>query len=155
SLPCEVRIVTEARFALTPEIQKTIAAFIRAGAFPEVAAQAAGVPLEVFAAWLDRGRREGARPPYSSFYHAVQQAQAQARVAAERVAFKEKPMDWLKSGPGRDSAEVPGWAAPARPGRRDSAARDALAGPEVQELIAAMLQVLAPYPEARAALVQA
>jgi hypothetical protein len=59
-----------AKVKLTPEIQRSICAFIRKGAFPHVACEAAGVPEEVFLSWLEWGSpRPGkrARKPYSLF----------------------------------------------------------------------------------------
>ena len=43
------------RIQLTPPIVKQIVAGIRAGAYPHVAAEAAGVPAATFADWLQRG----------------------------------------------------------------------------------------------------
>ena len=46
---------------LTPELQGRIVAFVRAGGYPHVAAEAAGVPRHVFERWLKRGGRRKAR----------------------------------------------------------------------------------------------
>ena len=49
-------------------VQRTIAAYVRAGAYPAVAAEAAGVPAAVFRAWMERGARpsgQGRLPRFS------------------------------------------------------------------------------------------
>ena len=43
-------------------VQRTIAAYVRAGAYPAVAAEAAGVPATVFRAWMERGQAVGPGP---------------------------------------------------------------------------------------------
>ena len=90
--------------APTPELQQQICAFIRAGGFPRVAAEAAGVRATDFARWLRRGRRKQAPAVYRAFADAVAQAMAQARLAAELQVFEKRPLDWLKCGPGKESA---------------------------------------------------
>ena len=112
----------------TPEIEKMILAYVRAGGFTHVAAEAAGVPRDLFDAWMRKG--EGKRPPkvYRLFAVAVRQAEAQARLGAEVAALKDKPMDWLKAGPGKETAARPGWSALAKPRRRRQA-DDAADGP--------------------------
>ena len=39
----------------------------------------------------------------------------QARLHAELTALTDKPLDWLKAGPGKDSADNPGWTNPGKP----------------------------------------
>lgn len=143
--------MANARPRLTAEIEKAIIAYARAGGFPEVAAEAAGVPREVFADWLARGDnpRGGAR--YRAFARAVRQAVAQARLGAEVSARQDKPLDWLRSGPGRETPTRIGWTGTVRP-RGAEAAAPLLADPQVQALLRSLLQALAAYPEARAAL---
>lgn len=140
---------------LTPEIQQHIVAFLRAGGFPEVAAEAAGVPRAVFESWLSRGEAEGARPPYRGFAIAVRQAMAQARLGAEVEARNARPLDWLRSGPGRDQPRRPGWSGPAKAGSSGEAGPPTLRHPEIQALLATILEALEPFPEARAAVVRA
>src|SRR5262249_15429710 len=75
------------------------------------AAQAAGVSPEVFEAHLARG---------GGFARAVRQAEAQARSAAEVAVHTDRPLDSLNCGPGRETADRPGWAGPAKAaGARD------------------------------------
>ena len=58
-------------------VQRTIAAYVRAGAYPAVAAEAAGVPAAVFRSWMERGAKRGARAAYRAFRAAVIEASAQ------------------------------------------------------------------------------
>ena len=136
---------------LTPELQGRIVAFVRAGGYPHVAAEAAGVPRRVFDRWLKRGGRRKARQPYRGFAAAVREAAAQARLRAEVAVFDKRPLDWLKCGPGKEAPRRPGWSAapkaqPATP--RD--AGDVLALRAVQELFAELLKCLEAQPALRA-----
>jgi hypothetical protein len=136
-------------------LEAKITAYIRAGGFAHVAAGAAGVTRELFEEWMHRGEHAKEGDPCLHFRLAVLQAQAQVRLGAEVKALQEKPMDWLKSGPGRDTSEAPGWTAPARAQHgRDDGAADLFRHPELQTLFATLLDVLAPFPEARAAVAQ-
>jgi hypothetical protein len=131
---------------LTPEVQNDIVAFLRAGGFPEVAAEAAGVPAAQFANWMHRGRNPGEPRRYREFVAAVTQALAQARLTAEVAALKAKPLEWLKAGPGRE-----GWGRDAAPPARPPG----LEHPEIRELLARLLAALEPFPEAREAVARA
>jgi len=139
----------------TPELQQLIVAYIRAGGFAHVGAEAAGVSHERFASWLSRGARPRGRKEYRLFRDAIRQAQAQSRLAAEIAVFKGRPLDWLKCGPGKDAPGNPGWstAAKAQPTATETRPHS-LADPIIQELIHTMLQHLTSFPEARAALGQ-
>ncbi len=140
----------------TLKIERTITSYIRAGGFAHVAAEAAGIPLAVFQDWLKCGEAPEATGRIRDFFIAVRQAEAQVRLGAEIQALKEKPMDWLKSGPGRETADRPGWTAPARPkSRAEEAPFDALQHPELQKMFAALMDVLAPFPDARKAVTEA
>lgn len=140
------------RYHLTPALQAEIVSFIRAGGYPHVAAEAAGLPRHVFARWLRRGRR-GDTPAFRDFERAVREAAAQARLDAEANVRKGKPLDWLKAGPGKDSADNPGWTNPGKPPTSPAG------GADMESLRAQMLHLLGrcaeklqDYPEARAAL---
>jgi hypothetical protein len=139
------------RYPLTPEVERAILAYIRAGGFPHVAAEAAGIPRAVFERWLRKGRGPRARDRYRAFHAAVQQAQAQARLGAEVAALNDKPLDWLRSGPGRETPDSTGWTGSVRPGPAQTGSASALSQPEVQALLAVLLKLLEPYPQARAA----
>lgn len=143
--------MARSRQRLTVELQQTIAAYIRAGGFAHVAAAAAGVSGPLLDRWLRRGGQPRAPRRYRDFQQAIVQATAQARIRAEAAIFKNRPLDWLRSGPGRESAGNPGWTAsaraapPARPGSTNP-----LLQREYQDMLATVLQLLAPYPEIRA-----
>jgi len=92
---------------LTGEIIEAIADGVRRGAFPYIAAQAAGVPKSTFYDWLSRG--ETGRKPFSELLDKVQTATADARANAEARVFEEKPLEWLRLGPGRTQPGSPGW----------------------------------------------
>lgn len=131
---------------LTPEIQNSITAFLRAGGFPEVAAAAAGVPAAQFARWMYAGTQPGAKKRYREFAAAVGEALGQARLKAEVAIHENKPLDWLKAGPGRAD-----WGSKARP----PAGPPALEHPAFQALLSGLLAALEPFPEAREAAAQA
>jgi hypothetical protein len=137
---------------LTAKLQRTICAFIRAGVFAHVAAEAAGVPAELFADWLAKGKGPGAREPYRSFAGVVAQARAQAQASAEMSVLHKAPATWLRNGPGREIAGRPGWTTTARAvPQQDQRSLNLLLDPGMQRLLTALLRVLEPYPEARAA----
>ncbi len=142
-------------FQLTPDIEHKILSFIRGGGFPEVASEAAGIPHEVFNRWRRRGERRGAEPRFRAFALAVRQAIAQARLRAEVEVYKDRPLDWLRSGPGREMGDRPGWTGNARARTGKTGAEvDVLAMPELRELILRFLEAVEPHPEAHAALAE-
>jgi hypothetical protein len=144
-----------ARYRLTAALQKEIVAFIRAGGYPHVAAEAAGLPREVFARWMERGRRRGAPAIYRAFARAVREAEAQARLDAEVNVRKAKPLDWLKAGPGKENAERPGWtnASKSRAAAEGSSKLDGQRiWSDILNLFGRCAEQLAAYPDARAAL---
>ena len=92
---------------LTPDVEQQIVAYIRSGAFDWVAAQAAGIGRTTFYRWMQAG--ENGEGPYDSFYAAVREARAVARVAAEMEVRNNNPLAWLRYGPGRARPGEPGW----------------------------------------------
>ena len=77
-------------------------------------------------------------------------------MAAEVKALAKDPLAWLKSGPGRDSLDAPGWTNPAKDqGADDPESVNLLLRQETQSLVAMLLQVLQPFPEVRAAVADA
>ncbi len=146
------------RHTLTSQIQNEICAFITAGGFPQIAAEAAGVPREVFKNWLEWGKKSGKGPykKYRLFVEAVLQAVAQSRLTAEIKAHDDEPLRWLQQGPGKETSDSPGWSTPVKPSvNHTNNTINLLLHPEMQSLFAAILQVLAPYPEARRAVSEA
>ena len=134
---------------LTPAVIQDIASFIRAGGFPHVAAEAAGIPQALFARWMETGRRDGVRKRYRDLRKAVLQAQAQARLKAEIAAFTDKPLDWLRSGPGKPTADAAGWTGPARASREEGRPANPLLDQAIQELLQRVLGCLEAFPDAR------
>jgi hypothetical protein len=143
------------RYHLTADLQEQIVSFIRAGGFPDVAAEAAGLPRQVFAIWMQRGERPKARSKYRAFARAIREAEATARLAAETTVSKDKPLDWLKAGPGKESAERPGWTNPGKAGGTATAAgklEAAQVWSDIFDLFGRCAEQLAAFPDARATL---
>lgn len=132
---------------LTPELEALIVAHIRAGSFPLVAAESAGVSRRQFQRWLRRGRT---RPqgPYRRFWQQVRQAQAQARAKAEIDARNKDVKFWLRYGPGQTA---PPWTAAKRRVRRANPDNSATA---LLQVLGQLAQLLEPFPEARLVLTQ-
>jgi hypothetical protein len=140
----------------TPLLEQRIAQYIRGGCYPHVAAEARGVPRAVFTAWMERGSRPGARLPYRSFYREIRRARAEARAAAEIAAWRDDPLFWLRSGPGRETAASPGWSGQVKPADRSAATGEPQPGSLAwNELWQRLLAVLDQFPEARTALANA
>lgn len=139
---------------LTVGLIKDIASRVQLGAFPHVAAEAAGVPAELFHQWMEWGSGPGARQPYRDLAERVRHAHGYARCDAEIALRHNDPKAWLLNGPGKDSDSLPGWTTPVKSDAKPDAA-NALPESQMQALIASLLEVLAPYPEARAALAAA
>jgi len=145
--------MNDPRHPLTPEVQQQICCFIRAGCFAQTAAEAAGIPAKTFNTWMRYGRARRPVPLYRDFLEAVHQAQAQARVVAESEARRKAPLSWLRYGPGRETSRMPGWTDPVKPRpRKESCGRSFN---RFQEMLPVLLEVLGPFPEARAALADA
>lgn len=141
------------RYVLTPELQQSIVSFVTAGGFPHVAAEAAGIPRRVFAQWLQRGEGAEASSIYGELARAVRTAHAQARLQTEIAMRNDKPLEWLKCGPGKETADAPGWTAAvrARPPEVDAPDRDQLRG-ELFALLGRFVEHLDAPPEQRAEL---
>jgi hypothetical protein len=138
---------------LTPEVEQKILAYVRAGGYAHVAAVAAGIPREVFEEWMRKGEAKRPTQKYKPFAEAVRQAEATARLNAEVAALKDKPMDWLKAGPGKETTAKPGWSALVKPQTGGGKETPVLMEPDVQRFLAVLLRALEPHPEIRAAVV--
>lgn len=133
---------------LTPELETLIVAQIRAGSYPAIAAESAGVPRHIFRRWLRRGRKRP-RSRYRQFWRHVREAQAQARAKAEMDARNKDVKFWLRYGPGQTA---PLWTAAKR---RSRAKHDpAAASAALLQLVGQLTQLLDPFPEARLVLTQ-
>jgi hypothetical protein len=137
------------RTDLTPPVAEEILGTIRAGAFPLVAAEAAGVPAKEFLAWLKKGEERGAGEPHGSFARDVRKAAAAARLAAEQAIFDKDPKFWLSHGPGKETEASPGWT-----GERPAARTDAIHVSDWSAIWPLVDQALAQFPEARKAIVE-
>ena len=145
--------MTRPRYRLTLALQEKIVAYIRAGGYAHIAAGAAGLPREVFARWLARGERPDAPANYRTFARAIREAEAQGRLQAELNVRKEKPLDWLKAGPGKAGTDNPGWTNPGKAGGTTADKIDpAQVWSEVLHLFGRCAEQLAAFPDARAAL---
>lgn len=137
---------------LTPEVHQTIVAYLRAGGYPHVAAEAAGIPYRVFRGWLRTGSRGDSAKRYRAFARDVVQAIAQTRLLAESEVFKHDKRTWLRNGPGKEAEQIPGWSNPPRAEGRapwEQGPTDLLRSPEVLDLIRRLRTALEPFPEAR------
>jgi len=133
----------------TEEQVKMMVAFVRAGAYPEVAARAAGEPACRLVKWLRPGRRV---PPHlRAFVETLDQAAAQARATAEFALFSKNPVHWLRYGPGKETSRRPGWSTAPRPDPARDADPSLLDAPAGRALILQILEALEAFPEARAA----
>src|SRR5262245_31099261 len=89
------------RRKLTKKLVAEIVESVRAGGHPDVAFEAAGVPLRVAAKWLREGERSKRPSLKRELADGVREAQAQARLAVERALYADKPESWLKTAPAR------------------------------------------------------
>ncbi len=125
--------------------------FVRAGAFPLVAAEAAGVRRDILRRWVKLGSREKACEPWRGFVSRLGQAMAEARARIELEVARKDPKFWLEHGPGKEKADYPGWSAAVRPAAGSSEQERWQASTELQALCEEITKVLANYPEARLA----
>jgi hypothetical protein len=92
------------RHTLTPEVTQIICGYVLHGGSPDVAAEAAGIPVEIFHKWMTKGQAKTAREPYRSFASQVRQALAQCTTMAEINVRKKDPLFWLQK---RDAWDLP------------------------------------------------
>jgi len=130
-----------------------IVALVRLGSYPHAAAEAAGLPREIFQEWWQRGEKNGGRQPFRGFVRQIRQAIAQGRVKAEMAVYEKDPKFWLGHGPGRETASNPGWTGEVK--ADVERATESAVRPQWMELSAAVLEALAPFPEARLAVAEA
>ena len=120
----------------TADAVGTILAHIRAGAFPHVAAQAAGVGYSTMRAWLTSDN-----PAFQEFQEAYMRVVALTRVDAEQRVFRTKPLQWLKV-MARSTPKGDGWSGPLYVGADSSIAHQEM----TPEAIERMLQVARRIP---------
>lgn len=68
---------------LTPETQAAIVKAVRAGNYPEIAAQSVGVASSTYFGWMERGR--AGESPFAEFSEAITQARALAERKMVRI----------------------------------------------------------------------
>ena len=134
-------------YTITAQYVHDVASFVRAGGFPAVASEAAGIPAFVFDEWLRLAERRSKNPLYRMLRESVRTAAAEARLSAEITLFKNKPETWLRYGPGKETPTQPGWSQAAKPVPRDNGPPNAAESPEYRNLVRATMQVLTPHPE--------
>jgi hypothetical protein len=137
-------------------LAERILSYIRSGGYPTVAAEAAGLPKEVFLQWVKRGEKTKAREPYRSFARGVREAAALGRLVAELAVHDKEPKYWLAHGPGKETEHNPGWSAEVKPSdKHEAAAQAGMPDVQWQMLHALLMRALDPYPEARLAVAEA
>jgi hypothetical protein len=134
---------------ITPEQEARLLAHIRAGCYPHVAAECAGIPRLVFRDWLFHGRRQK-RGCARRFWLQVCEAQAVARALAESEIRKKDVKFWLRYGPGKERRHVPGWGTAIKPRSRSRSSASWM--PELFATLERITEVLSPFPEARQAI---
>jgi hypothetical protein len=134
-----------------------ILASIRAGGYPHVAAAAYSVRAELFMYWLHRGRSKKAPRRCRRLSRLVHEAAARARLKAEMAVHEADARFWLRYGPCKETLHAPGWTAAAKPISEAGSGGLAtgLHSPEFQAILARITNVLAAFPEARAAVAEA
>jgi hypothetical protein len=125
--------------------------YILGGSFPHVAAEAVGVPRALFEEWLKRGDAPDAHTLYRRFAITIREAAAKVRASAEAMVLNKRPLDWLKCGPGKETAESPGWSMPVRGWPAGAASADESADEPFEQLTYQLLVALTPHPDARVA----
>jgi hypothetical protein len=144
------------RHDLTPELIHQMAALVRAGCHPDVAAETAGLPASLFNQWLRIGQKAKKPCLHRDLSDAVRTASAQARAKAEMEVFATDPRTWLKSGPGKEREGRPGWSTVPKPSVTiNNNPGSLLMQPEMVGLFSYLLQVLKDFPEARVRLSEA
>lgn len=136
----------------TEELGERICAAITAGTYAEVAAEACGVPIEIYRQWMSHeGRKKNIDSKKRRFARSVRKAQAQARLSAEIAMHSDSPKLWLERGPGKETDTQKGWSLP--PTAKAGAAGttiNILMDPTIQAMLAAIMHVLGPHPDLKA-----
>lgn len=84
---------------LTPEITERICLAIRAGNYAKVAAAMAGIGETTYYKWLEMAEKPNAKKEYKEFRESVEQAEAEAEVAAiARIRQAADNGDWKAAG---------------------------------------------------------
>src|SRR5262249_10830920 len=123
-------------------------------AFPHVAAKAWGMSAAQLEFILEQAETGSDKSKNAKFGKKIIQAQATARLRAEMEAYDKNPILWLKSGPGKEKPQNPGWTSVVRPHlTAEHKTINLYTSPDFLGFMATLRQVLAPFPDALKALV--
>ncbi len=138
------------RARLTAELVKDLANFIRAGGFPDVAAEAFGVSVEGFREWVRQGNGRRRNDRRRVLGESLRQAAAQARLKAEVELFGDDPLKWLMHGPGKETPTRPGWSLAPHAGCQLGPGETNLDALEGWQFTQRMYEILREHPDAQA-----
>lgn len=79
---------------LTPQVRDTLIAAVKAGAYREDAAAAAGIHAATFYRWMQRGQEADAPAVYREFCEALTRAEREAQVYLIATIKQAAPTDW-------------------------------------------------------------
>jgi hypothetical protein len=142
--------MTTSRVRLTAELVKDIANFIRAGGFPDVAAEALGISVEGFRAWVHQGSGRRRNDRRRVLAESLRKAAAQARLKAEVELFANDPLKWLMHGPGKETPTRHGWSLAPHAGCQLGPGETNLDVLESWQFAQQVYDILKRYPEAQA-----
>lgn len=147
--------MSQSRPKLTPTLQARICNWIRRGGYPQVAAEAAGIPRAVFESWMEKGSQSNSRKIYRELVQEVEKAHAEARLAAELKTYVEEPLIWLRTGPGKETLLSRGWTTSASLRFSDvDLTISRLLHQETQELLQRLMKAFGDEPATRKKLAQ-
>jgi len=149
------------KILLTPQVADEICNYLIGGAYEHVAAEAAGVPYEIYQRWIAQGDKSlsgkfgGKKTVYRDLALRVRKAKATARLLAETEMREKHPQAWLKCGPGREQPNRPGWSKEVAPVIvEDHRQINILASVEWSKLWDLISQALEEFPAAKLAIAQ-
>jgi len=139
------------KYQLTDELINKMCAHIRKGTFPHVAAELEGIPPEELERWMRIGRKTKCRPVFKNLVRQIRIANAFARFTAESAMLTDNPKDWLMSGPGKETKDLPGWTRPPTPKKIQINQEKAInvGHPAIAGVVQMILEALQDLPEAR------
>ncbi len=109
---------------LTPEVRERIVGSIRAGAYAEQAARAAGIAPSTYYDWLRRG--EAGEPTFSEFSEALRAGEAEAEIAAvATIREAAQAGDWRAAAHYLERRHPERWGRGTRPGVEHAEVRQA------------------------------
>jgi hypothetical protein len=136
---------------LTPKLRGQVLEMIGAGIPLKTAAVANGVPARTFFDWLAKGRAEDAAEPYASFAREVDEAMERWAARAVRRIDTHGEKDWRAEAWLLERKRPEEWADPNRAGVVTVNVGVLVESAEWRDLAERLLDRLAPFPEALAA----